>query len=431
MHVKTARRREIFGWAMYDIANQAYTTVVISFIYGAFFVAMIVPESSSWQDSYWSLALIGSMLLAMVLSPVLGQAIDRGVRKKQLLAFSTAVCVVFTAALWWVNPGQVWLGVAVLLVSNTAWMLGEAIVATFLPSLAQKRNMGMVSGLGWGLGYIGGLLSMAIVALLIITADPNAEPALYVQQHQWAMVAVAVYFVLFSIPTFVLLKEHPQDVSARLVNVRWQKSFNLRQVAQEQPVLMRFLWAFLFYMAGVQTVIKFIGIFTSVELGLSMDDLLVVFLATQISAMLGAIGFGFVERWLGARLTLLITIGIWLVAIISMIFLEALALFFERTPTEIFTVVALLAGTGIGSIQASSRSMVGQLAQDARAGSAFGLWGFFMRAAAILAAGFGVVADVFNRQQALLLVVAFFILGAVLLLRVPLGHERAQPQKVH
>lgn len=426
MRHNSVQRREIVGWAMYDIANQAYTTVVISFIYGAFFVAYIVPANSPLQDTYWSLALVGSMLLAMLISPVLGQAIDRGVRKKQMLAISTGICVIFTAALWWVSPGQVWLGVALLLVSNTAWMLGEAIVATFLPNLANKRNMGVVSGLGWGLGYLGGLLSMAVVTLFIITANPQTELALYIQQHQWAMVAIALYFIVFSLPTFIWLKEHPQPSAKRLVQTRWQQSLNVRQIAQQQPELMRFLWAFLFYMAGVQTVIKFIGIFTSVELGLSLDDLLVVFLATQISAMVGAIGFGFVERWIGARPTLLITIGLWLIAIIAMIFLQDLAVWLQRSALEVFTVVALLAGTGIGSIQASSRSLVGQLAQDARAGSAFGLWGLFMRAAAILAAGFGVVADVFSRQQALLMVVAFFVLGALLLLRVPLNQKSAQ-----
>ena len=428
MQHNSVQRREIVGWAMYDIANQAYTTVVISFIYGAFFVGYIVPADSPLQDTYWSLALVGSMVLAMIISPVLGQAIDRGIRKKQMLAFSTGICVIFTAALWWVSPGQVWLGVAILLISNTAWMLGEAIVATFLPNLASKRNMGVISGLGWGLGYIGGLLSMAVVTLFIITANPQTDLALYIQQHQWAMLAIALYFVVFSLPTFIWLKEHPQPAAKRLVQSRWQQSFNFRTIALQQPELMRFLWAFLFYMAGVQTVIKFIGIFTSVELGLSLDDLLVVFLATQISAMFGAIGFGFVERWLGARPTLLITIGLWLIAIIAMMFLQDLADWFQRTPAQVFTVVALLAGTGIGSIQASSRSLVGQLAQDARAGSAFGLWGFFMRAAAILAAGFGVVADVFSRQQALWLVVAFFVLGALLLLRVPLSREQTQRQ---
>jgi UMF1 family MFS transporter len=307
-------------------------------------------------------------------------------------------------------------------------MLGEAIVATFLPNLASKRNMGVISGLGWGLGYIGGLLSMAVVSLFIITANPQTDLALYIQQHQWAMLAIALYFFVFSLPTFIWLKEHPQPSAKRLVQSRWQQSFNFRTIALQQPELMRFLWAFLFYMAGVQTVIKFIGIFTSVELGLSLDDLLVVFLTTQISAMFGAIGFGFVERWLGARPTLLITIGLWLIAIIAMMFLQDLADWFQRTPAQVFTVVALLAGTGIGSIQASSRSLVGQLAQDARAGSAFGLWGFFMRAAAILAAGFGVVADVFSRQQALWLVVAFLVVGALLLLRVPLSREQTQRQ---
>src|SRR5690554_1080574 len=125
----SARKREIFAWAMYDIANQAYTTVVISFIYSAFFVAYIVPQSARWQDAYWSIALIGSTLLAMVLSPWIGQRIDEGASKKRLLAWSTLICAVFTSALVFVSPGDVWLGVAIILITNTAWMIGEAIIS--------------------------------------------------------------------------------------------------------------------------------------------------------------------------------------------------------------------------------------------------------------------------------------------------------------
>src|SRR5690554_2289120 len=149
-----APKREIFGWAMYDIANQAYTTIIISFVYSAFFVSTIVPADSVWRDSYWSLAIIGSTLLAMVLSPIVGQKIDQGMSKKRLLFVSTLICAVFTCGLFWVGPGDVWWGVAIILITNTAWMLGEAIMSAFLPELATKRNLGLVSGLGWGLGYL-------------------------------------------------------------------------------------------------------------------------------------------------------------------------------------------------------------------------------------------------------------------------------------
>lgn len=415
-----AKKREIFGWAMYDIANQAYTTVVISFVYSAFFVGYIVPPDSVWRDTYWSIALIGSFLLALVLSPIIGQRIDQGVNKKHLLFWSTLVCVFFTSALWFVEPGYVWLAIFLLLASNTAWMVGEAIISSFLPDLASRRNMGVVSGIGWGMGYIGGLISLVLVTVVIVTAEPADNFQLYVSQHQWAMVAISIYFLVFAIPTFLLIKNRQPPPDPAKTKTSWIASLNLRQAAREQPVLMRFFLAFLFYTAGLHAVIQFIGIYASQELGMSARGLINVFLATQFSAMFGAVAFGFVERVIGARPTLLITIGIWIFAITSMYLIAPLSVALNADPGTVFTGIALFAGTGIGSLQASSRSLVGQLAQSRKAGSAFGLWGLFMRSAAIMAAMFGVVADVFDRQNALLMVILFFVIGAILLLRVPL-----------
>lgn len=421
-----APKREIFAWAMYDIANQAYTTVVISFIYSAFFVTYIVPDHYVWQDAYWSIALIGSTLLAMLLSPFLGQRIDEGASKKRLLAWSTLVCASFTSALIWVSPGDVWLGVVLILVTNTAWMVGEAIIASFLPDIAKRKHMGIISGIGWGVGYIGGLLSMVLVTLVIVRADPLDDLSRYIWQNQWAMVAISVYFVVFAVPTFVLLKDRRRPQVALAARQPWRQTLNIQRLRAQQPILWRFLLAFVFYMAGVQTVIKFIGIYSTGELGLTQADLISVFLATQFSAMAGALGFGFVEHKLGARPTLFIVIAIWLAAIAAMYGLPTLALWFGLDVATAFLIVALLAGTGIGAIQSSSRSLVGQLTHDQKGGSAFGWWGVFNRLAMLLAATFGVVADLLGRQQALLMVLGFFVVGALLLARVPLAKGLAE-----
>ncbi|MFU8784524.1 MFS transporter [Aliidiomarina sp.] len=414
---KNAPKRQIFGWAMYDIANQAYTTIIISFVYSAFFVAYIVPVDSVWRDTYWSIAIIGSTLIAMVLSPIVGHYIDQGVSKKRLLLWSTLVCAIFTCFLYFVGPGDIWWGIAIILITNTAWMLGEAIISAFLPDISTRKNMGLISGLGWGLGYLGGFVSMVMVSVIIIRADPVADTEAYISQHQWSMIAISIYFVLVAIPTFVLLKEKPRPVR-KLAPSNWRESLNLLNQQRLQPVLFRFFWAFLFYMAGVQTVIKFIGIYSTGELGLSQTDLVAVFLATQFSALFGAIGFGIVERFIGARKVLFIVIGLWIIAISGMYGIYDIAAWLDMSVRNVFLVIALLAGTGIGSIQASSRSLVGLLASPERDGSAFGLWGVFNRLAMLLAATFGIAADLLTRQSALLLVIAFFVIGAILLTRV-------------
>ncbi|RTE85482.1 MULTISPECIES: MFS transporter [Gammaproteobacteria] len=416
---KTARKRELWGWAMYDVANQAYTTIVISFVYSAFFVNYIVPETSNWRDAYWSVAILGSTLVAMILSPMAGHWIDQGKSKKTLLAWATGICALFTSLLFWVSPGDIYWAIAIILVSNTAWMLGESIVSSFLPDLAKKEHMGIVSGLGWGLGYLGGFVSMVMVSVLMIRADPETDTSLYVSQHQWAMIAISIYFLVVALPTFMLVKDRKRKSASHIQP--WYTSLQFLRHAKNQPLLFRFFAAFIFYMAGVQVVVKFIGIYSTGELNLTQGDLVSVFLATQFSALVGALLFGFFERYWGARRVLFVVIAIWIVAIFGIFSIRDLSAMTGMSVKHIFLGIALLAGTGIGSIQASSRSVVGLICKQGQEGIAFGLWGSMNRVAMLLAASFGVVSDLLSRQYALLLVIIFFILGGLLLTRVSLS----------
>lgn len=182
------QKREIFGWAMYDFANSSYTTVVITYIYSAFFISTIIPKESTLQDTYWSIAIVISTFLSIILSPILGSMADFNGRKKKYLVWLTSVSVVFTGSLFFVEPGQVWLGISLLVFSNTAWMLSENFIASFLPDITTPKNIGKISGIGWGIGYIGGLLSLVLMVGLI-TANANTNPTLYIYQNQVAMLA--------------------------------------------------------------------------------------------------------------------------------------------------------------------------------------------------------------------------------------------------
>src|SRR5690606_14590568 len=119
---------------------------------------------------------------------------------------STFVCALGTAGLYLVEPGDVWFAIFLIAVSNAAFMVGEAFCASFLTDLATKKNMAVISGLGWGLGYFGGLTSLVIVKLAI-SAKPESDLARYVAQNQMAMVLIAVFYAVASIPTFLLVRE--------------------------------------------------------------------------------------------------------------------------------------------------------------------------------------------------------------------------------
>src|SRR5687768_1237736 len=151
-------RREAWSWAMFDFANSGYTTVVITAIFNAYFVA-VVAGGEDWGTFAWTAALSVSYALIVLTAPVLGAYADAYAAKKRLLIFSTVGCVFFTALLSSLNSGDLWLAIAFLVCSNFFFGCGENLIAAFLPELARGKALGKVSGWGWSLGYLGGLVS--------------------------------------------------------------------------------------------------------------------------------------------------------------------------------------------------------------------------------------------------------------------------------
>src|SRR5215510_2072031 len=162
------RPREVWAWAFYDFANSGYTTVVITAVFNAYFVAE-VAQRAPWAAFAWTSALAVSYALIMLTAPVIGAYADAHAAKKRLLLLTTAGCVIATAGLALVGPGELALGIALLVVSNFFFGTGENLIAAFLPELARGRALGKVSGWGWALGYIGGLVSLG-ASLAYVTA---------------------------------------------------------------------------------------------------------------------------------------------------------------------------------------------------------------------------------------------------------------------
>ncbi len=431
---RPVKKSEIFGWAMYDFANSSYTTVIISLVYASFFTDYVIPAGSSVRDSYWSLALVISTIIAIILSPLVGAICDYAGGKKRYLFYSTLACALGTIGLYFVSPGDVWLAIALIAISNAGFMLGESFCASFLTDLANRDNMGIISGLGWGLGYFGGLASLAIVLFVLISVDPpESNMMLYIKQNQQAVVAVGLFYSLSALPTFVLVHDRSKPKPGyedaglgELMKVGIDELKESYSLSKKYPVLFKFFIAFMVYMAGLEVIIKFVGIYAKQELELSQGELTTVFLVIQVSAAVGALLFGFLEAKLGAKRTVLATIVWWIVACFGIYFLRQIAAGTGFTLGNTFLVVALMAGAGIGSIQSSSRTVVGLLSPPGRSAQMFGFWGMFSRVAIILGMTFGPVSDMVGRRTAILLVVMFFVVGGALLLGVPIdeaSHE--------
>jgi UMF1 family MFS transporter len=420
------KRREIFGWAMFDFANSSYTTVVISVVYSAFFVGYIVPEGSAIRDTYWSLAMTLSTLLALVLSPLAGAICDYSGRKKTYLVLTALVCALGTIALSLAGPGQVAFAIVLIVISSAAFMLSETFISAFLPEISTPRTMGKISGLGWGIGYFGGLLSIIVATQVIIRSDPASETASFIAENQRAMVGIGLFFLVAAIPTFVLLRNRSQPAPGYeragplvLLRAGLREFSQSMAVVRRYPILFQFLAAFMVYMAGLDAIVKFVGIYAREEVRLSVQELSGLFIVLQLSAAGGAFLFGWLEGKIGPKNTVLTTLVWWIIGVLGIYFLPTLAAVTGADPKRIFLVLGLFAGAGIGATQASSRTVVGLLAPPGRVSQMFGFWSMFSRLGSILGMSFGYLADgLGSRRTAILLIVGFFAVGAMMLSRV-------------
>ena len=164
------RKREVFGWAMYDFANSGYTTVVLTAVFNAYFVGA-VAGNAPWATLAWTLALGVSRALAMLTLPTIGAYCDLRAAKKKVLLLTTVGCVITTAALAAVGAGDVALAIVLIVLSNLFYAYGEALNAAFLPELARPQAIGRVSGWGWSFGYCGGMLALGLGLAYVLWAQ--------------------------------------------------------------------------------------------------------------------------------------------------------------------------------------------------------------------------------------------------------------------
>jgi len=196
-----ASKKEIFGWAMFDFANQSYTLLIITVIFPVLFTTVIVGDAEQdyrLGNLLWSVALGVSYFIVVLSGPVFGAIMDYSALKKKFLFYSYALTIVSTTLLYFVEPGLVVLGVTLIIISNFAYAIGENFIAAFLPSLGPPSDLGKISGFGWALGYIGGLFSAGFVIAYL--GEPTADNF---DRIRWVGPFAALFFMLAAIPTFM------------------------------------------------------------------------------------------------------------------------------------------------------------------------------------------------------------------------------------
>lgn len=391
----------VFVWTLFDFANTSFSIIVVTFLYAVYF-KKTVAGNEAIGDLYWSISTSIAMIITAIISPVLGAIADFSAGKKRFLLFFTSLCVIGTASLYFIGPGQIFWGIVIFVIANVGFEAGLVFYDAFLPEITTPKNYGRVSGYGFGMGYLGSLATLAIVFPLI-------EASMIKETFPVA----AAFFLFFSLPLFFFLKEtrnkvetHQSFISIGLGRV-WTTLTHLKNYKN----LAIFLVAYFFYIEGVNTVIFFSGNYASTTLGFSEMELLIFFIVVQTTAILGSVLFGIIADKIGQKKTIVITLFMWLVTV-------ALAFFvYDKTG---FYIVGLIAGSAMGSSQSTSRSLMSKLTPPEKKTEFFGFYSFFGKSSAVIGPlVFGLVSFLSGDQRiAIISITFFFIIGLLILTKV-------------
>lgn len=413
------RKREVFGWAMYDFANSGYTTVVITAVFAAYFVGGIA-QKAEWATFAWTAALSVSYAIVMLTMPSIGAYADLRAAKKRLLMLATMGCVVTTAALSFAGPGSLALAVLLIILSNTFFAYGESLTAAFLPELARPAALGKVSGWGWSFGYFGGMLALGICLAYVLWAQARGIPA--DQFVPVTMLITAVIYGLASLVTFRLLKERAQPNPAALQQGGLKASLaQLQQTFRQARRYKDFMWLLacaVFYQGGVAVAITLAAIYAEQVIGFQPQETMVLIFVLNFAAAGGAFAFGYFQDRIGHKLALGITLAGWIATCV----IAAIT-----TTKGGFWYAAAIAGVCMGSSQSAGRAMAGMFSPKRQLAEFYGLWTFATRLASIIGPlSYGAITWMTGGDQrtAILSTAVLFAVGLALL--IPVNVQRGR-----
>jgi UMF1 family MFS transporter len=406
-------RTAIIAWCLFDWANSAFPTIIVTFLFSAYFTTAVAPNPEL-GTALWGQANSGMALAAALLAPVLGSIADQGGRRKPWLFALSVVCMVATASLWFVRPeaSDVTFALVMFTIAGLGFELGLVFYNAMLPELAPPSRVGRISGWGWGVGYLGGLVCLAINYLVFVQPDPShfGLDRATAEHVRITNPFAAIWFALFALPLFLLVPDKagtglPWGQAVRHGFGTLVATF--RQLRAHRNIAV-FLAGKMLYTDGLNTLFAFGGIYAAGTFGMSLDQILIFAIALNVSSGLGAIAFAWLDDWIGAKPTILI-------ALVGMTVLGTAILFVD----SITAFIALAVGLGLffGPAQASSRSMMSRLAPPESRAEFFGLFALAGRVTAFLGPALvGWVTFAAGSQRVgMATIIPFFVIGGLLL----------------
>jgi UMF1 family MFS transporter len=425
-----ATRRERWAWYLYDFGNSAYAAVVLLAVYAAYFKQTVVGGAEG--SRLWGIALATAMVAVALTSPLLGAVADYAGRKKRFLLLFTALAVGATAALFFVQKGDVALGMGLFILAEFGYRSAQVFYNALLPDIAHPEEIASISGNGWAIGSAGGILCLLVILPLIILF-PGAE------MIRLSMVITAGFYALAALPIFLWLPERREArslpagqnyLSIALARLRrtLQRARNLRE-------FLTFIASYMVYNGGVLMALNFASIIGAVLFGMVQRDLILFVIMVNITNVFGAWAFGRLAGRIGSKQALIGSLAMMVAVIVAMFLAQTVLAFF---------IVGAFAGFAMAGIQSLSRTIVSMLSPERQSTEFYGFFAVAGQSSAFIgpavygfvAAGMAVwyqseghaalLAEQMGQRVAILSIGAFLLIGLLVLLFVRAGSGRAE-----
>jgi len=435
--MREASRAGRFGWVMFDWANQPFFTVVTTFIFAPYFTSIVMGDPVRGQ-TWWGYTQAMAGVCIALLSPMLGAIADQTGPRKPWILFFQALTVLGCIGLWWAQPGAQGAVLALTILAIVAATVGAEFSIVFnnslLPTLVPPDKAGRLSGAGWGMGYVGGLIALAIVLVMQMLNPLDLDTKAFIVERATGP-ASALWLIVFVLPMFLFTPDIARSGLHWLVAAReglHRLAHTVRSVSQYRNPAW-FLLAFMLYNDGLQAVISFGGIYAAGTFSWSTTELGIFGILLTVFAMISVFFGGSLDDRIGSKRTVVIAIGFVLAAAIGIASIDRDTILFvvpvvpkaagsglfSTVQEQVFFAFALLLGLGMGPMQAASRTMLGRLAPPGMTGEFYGLYALSGKATAFLAPFLIAVATQVSQTQraALGVILVFLVLGLVLLVK--------------
>ncbi len=360
----------IFAWCLYDWANSAFPAVITTFVFATYFTQAVAADTVT-GTAQWGYALAGAGFIIAASSPILGSIADLTGRRKLWLALFSAFNVAAIALLWWVrpDPASTTLAIAGLVVATVAFEVATVFYNALLPDLAPASHIGRVSGWGWGTGYIGGIVCLALVLVFFVEAEqpPFGLDRGAAEHVRAAAPFSAAWYAVFALPLFWFVREPPGErlPAARAVGQGLADLAHTLRSLREHRQLGWFLLGHMIYADGLNTLFAFGGIYAAGTFGMAIEEVILFGISLNVTAGAGAIAFAWVDDWLGPRRTVIISLAALIVVGGALLVVDS---------KSVFWVLGLLLGAFFGPVQSASRSFIARIAPPAQRAQTFGLF---------------------------------------------------------